>query len=223
MPTVRFPAAGDSVPGYLAIPAAGAGPGTVVLQEWWGCDAHICSVCDRLAAQGFLALAPDLYHGERPGGPDEAERTMMALSMPQVVDEMAGAVAYLQGQTGGTGVGALGFCLGGGLSLWAAATNPGVAATVVYYSVLPHGEPDYSAITGPVMGHFGAADPWVPATQVAALEQALAAAGVEARFYRYEGADHAFFNDTRPGGAYHAQAASLSWQRSTAFLHRALS
>src|ERR671923_2793832 len=131
MPEVEFEANGATASGYLAEPE-GEGPGVVVLQEWWGVDDHIRDVCDRFAREGFVALAPDLYRGETTDQPDEAQQKMMAMSMEQAEKDMRGAVDYLASHEGfeGSGVGAVGFCLGGGLAVWAATANPKVAAAV---------------------------------------------------------------------------------------------
>ena len=224
MSTVEFQANGSSASGYLAEPASGSGPAVVVMQEWWGLDDHIESVCDRLAGEGFIALAPDLYHGETTDQPDAAEQKMMAMSMDQAGKEMSGAVAFLAAHPGnsGTGVGAVGFCLGGGLAIWAAATNPEIAAAVTYYYVMPHGKPDFTQIQAPVLGHFGTADEFVPVADAEALLGELRAAGVEAEFAFYEGAGHAFFNDTNRLGTYDPDAAARSWQRTTDFLRENL-
>src|SRR5947207_10007689 len=146
MPEVEFESNGGTGPGYLAGPESGRGLATIVLQEWWGLDDHIRSVCDRFAREGFLALAPDLYRGETTTQPDEAQQLMMALNMERAEKDMRGAVDYLAAHDGfeGKGVGSVGFCLGGGLSVWAASINPKVAATVSFYYVTPHGKPDYS-------------------------------------------------------------------------------
>lgn len=220
MPQVEFAANGSSASGYLAVPESGHGPATVVLQEWWGLDDHIRSACDRLAAAGFIALAPDLYHGETTEQPDEAKQKMMAMSMPTAELEMSGAVAFLAAHEGrtGTGVGSIGWCLGGGLSVWAAATNPQIVATVTYYYVMAHGRPDFAKISGPVLGHFGTADGFVPVEDAQALLGELQAAGVDAEFIYYEGAGHAFFNESDRFGTYDPQAAELSWERSLDFL-----
>src|SRR5882757_1438042 len=160
MPDIEFPTSAGDVPGYLAAPEDGHGLATIVLQEWWGLDDHVRSICDRLADEGFFALAPDLFRGETTTQPSEAEQKLMALSMEEAEPQMCGAAEYLSKQPGfeGDGVGALGFCLGGGLSVWAAATCPQITAAVTYYYVMPHGKPDFSNIKGPVLGHFGTAD-----------------------------------------------------------------
>jgi carboxymethylenebutenolidase len=224
MPDIEFPTSAGSVPGYLAVPAGEHGPATIVLQEWWGVDEHIRSVCDRFAAEGFFALAPDLYRGETTAQPSEAEQKMMALSMDQVEQDMCGAAKFLAGRPGvaGKGVASVGFCLGGGLSVWAAATCPEITAVVTYYYVMPHGKPDFAAIKGPVLGHFGTADDFIPLEDARALEAELRAAGAEVTFHYYEGMGHAFFNDVDRLGTYDAAAAESSWQRTVSFLRDAI-
>jgi len=208
----------------MAVPAAGHGPAAIVLQEWWGVDEHIRSLCDRLAGEGFFALAPDLYRGETATEPSVAQQKMMALSMDQAERDMCAAAEFLASQPGfeGPGVGAVGFCLGGGLSLWAAATCPQISAAVTYYYVMPHGKPDFTGIKGPVLGHFGTADEFIPLEQAKALESELRAAGVDVNFHYYEGAGHAFFNDIDRLGTYDPDAAESSWERTVNFLRSAL-
>ena len=225
MPDVRFPANGAEATGYLARPATADGPGVLVLQEWWGLDDHIRSVCDRLAQAGFFALAPDLYHGEATTQPDEAQQRMMALSIDRAATDMHGAAAYLLTEPDGVigeHVGAVGFCLGGGLAVWAAATCPLIGATVSYYYVMPHGKPDFTKITSFVLGHFGTADEFVSVPQAQALLAELRDAGVATIFEFYNGVGHAFFNDTNRLGTYDPDAAARSWGRTVAFLHEHL-
>jgi carboxymethylenebutenolidase len=224
MPEIEFPTSAGSAPGYLAVPEGEHGPAVIVLQEWWGVDEHIRSLCDRLAAEGFYALAPDLYRGETTTQPSEAEQKMMALSMSEVEKDMCGAADYLASQPGfeGPGVGAVGFCLGGGLAVWAAATCPNIAAAVTYYYVMPHGKPDFSGIHGPVLGHFGTEDEFVPVQDANKLESELKDAGVDTTFHFYEGGGHAFFNDTNRLGTYDPDLAETSWERTVSFLRSAL-
>jgi carboxymethylenebutenolidase len=224
MPDIEFPTSAGTSPGYLAVPAGERGPATIVLQEWWGVDEHIRSICDRFAAEGFFALAPDLFRGETATQPSEAEQKMMALSMPQVEKDMCGAADYLASQPGfeGNGVGSVGFCLGGGLSVWAAATCPNIAAAVTYYYVMPHGKPDFTNVKAPVLGHFGTADDFISEEDARKLESELREAGVDATFHFYEGAGHAFFNDTDRLGTYDKDLAELSWERTVSFLRSAL-
>jgi carboxymethylenebutenolidase len=224
MPDIEFPTIAGAAPGYLSVPAAGHGPATIVLQEWWGLDEHIRSVCDRLAAEGFFALAPDLFRGETTTQPSEAEQKTMALSMDQAERDMCGAADFLASQPGveGPGVGSVGFCLGGGLSLWAAASCPQITAAVTYYYVMPHGKPDFSKIKGPVLGHFGTDDEFISHDEATALESELRDAGVNVTFHYYEGAGHAFFNDTNRLGTHDPEIAQTSWERTLSFLRAAL-
>jgi carboxymethylenebutenolidase len=224
MPQVEFESNGGTAPGYLAVPESGSGPATIVLQEWWGVDPHIRDVCDRFAGEGFLALAPDLYRGDTTDQPDTAQQLMMALSMDQAEKDMRGAVDYLAEHEGseGRGVGSVGFCLGGGLSVWAASANQKVAAVVTYYYVMPHGKPDFSKIQAPVLGHFGDQDEFVSVEDAKALEQEMRGAGVDATFEFYEGAGHAFFNDTNRLGTYDKDAVERSWQRTIEFFRKNL-
>ena len=175
MPEVEVPSNGGTAPGYLRAPEEGKGPGVIVFQEWWGVDDHIRDVCDRFAAEGFVALAPDHFRGETTEQPDEAEQKMMALSMEQAEKDMRAAVDFLLGhdQQQGHKVGSVGFCLGGGLSVWAAAKNPSIGAAVSYYYVMPHGRPDFSSIRCPVLGHFGTDDEMNSPEDVQALEREM--------------------------------------------------
>lgn len=221
---ITFPSNGQSCPGYLATPQGGRGPGVVVIQEWWGLVPHIEDVCDRFAAEGFTALAADLYHGETTTEPDEAAKKMMALNMGTAARDLAGAVSWLLAseQTTGDGVGAVGFCMGGGLALVLAALRPEVAACVMYYGVVPwpEAQPDPSRVRGAVLGHFGEKDGFAGHDAVDPLEQRLRDAGIDVDFHWYD-ADHAFFNDTRPE-VHDPEAARRSWELTVQFLHRRL-
>src|SRR5438128_5619700 len=128
---VQYPSNGGSSEGYLAVPASGPGPGVIVIQEWWGLVPHIRAVADRFAQAGFVALAPDLYHGVQTTEPDEAGKLMMGLAMDQAARDIAGAASYLGGRPEVTGrVGCVGFCMGGSLALWSATLSADIVATV---------------------------------------------------------------------------------------------
>src|SRR3990172_461682 len=182
---VRFPSNGQEVEGYLAKPASGSGPGVVVIQEWWGLNANIRDICDRLAGEGFVALAPDLFHGKSTSEPDEAGKLMMALKMDQAAKDMAGAVDYLVGLDATTGdkVGCVGYCMGGGLSLFLASLKPRIGACVVYYGVLPGAQPDLSKVLAPVLGHFAEKDQFAPPASARELENGLKSLGKQAEFH----------------------------------------
>lgn len=224
MPEIEFTTSAGATPGYLAVPAGERGPATIVLQEWWGVDDHIRSICDRFGQEGFFALAPDLYRGETTTQPDEAQQKMMALSMDQVEKDMCGAADHLRSLPGfeGRGVGSVGFCLGGGLSIWAAATCPNITAAVTFYYVMPHGKPDFSRLGGPVLGHFGTADEFISHEEAQALESEIRDAGADVSFHYYEGAGHAFFNDTNRLGTFDAAQRDLAWERTVSWLREAL-
>jgi len=175
-------------------------------------------VCDRFAAEGFCALAPDLYHGDTTKSPDEAGKLMMALNIAETEKDMRGAVEHLLGRDACTSgkVGTVGFCMGGQLSLYAACANPEkVGACVIYYGIHPDVHPDIAALEAPVLGFFGENDPMVTPEKSAALETQLKDAGKSVEFHTYP-ADHAFFNDTRPD-VYNADAAKDSWEKTIAF------
>jgi carboxymethylenebutenolidase len=218
---VSFPSNGSRAEGYLSLPASGKGPGVIVIQEWWGLVPHIKEVADRLAAEGYVALAPDLYHGKTTTEPDEAGKMMMAMKMDQAAQDMAGAYDYLKAHDACTGkMGSVGFCMGGGLSLYIATLRP-VDACVVYYGVLPGVQPDLSKLRGPVLGHYADHDEWASPAAAHALEEQIKAAGAKAEFHIYPDTQHAFFNDTRPG-IYNASAAKTSWERTLAFYKKHL-
>ena len=120
---VEFPSNGDTTAGYLATPKNGKGPGVLVIQEWWGLVGHIKNVCDRFAAEGFSALAPDLYHGQTADEPDAAGKLFMALNIAQAEKDLRGAAKYLAGQSSTAKLGAVGFCMGGQLALFAGIDN----------------------------------------------------------------------------------------------------
>jgi carboxymethylenebutenolidase len=223
---VEFPSNGHVASGYLARPESGSGPGVIVLQEWWGLVPHITDLCDRFAAEGLVALAPDLFQGETTTEPDEAGKLMMALNLSRAVKDMSGAVSFLQEHESvtGTKVGITGFCMGGGLALVAACELPeAFGAVVPWYGLIPweEAQPDWTAIQAPVEGHYGGDDEFFNAEAARDLEAQLRAAGTSATLYIYEGADHAFFNDTRPE-VYDAEAAATAWARTLDFLHTRL-
>ena len=216
----EIPVDGGSVPAYLSLPPSGSGPGVVVIQEWWGLVPHIRNVADRLAAQGFVAVAPDLYHGKETSEPDEAGKLAMQLRLDEAAREMGACVDALLAmpETTGDGVGVVGFCVGGGLALYLATLKPEVAAAVSFYGFPREGlEWDLSAVKGAVLGHFAEHDDWANRELAGGMERELRDAGVDVTFHHYPGTQHAFFNDDRPE-VHHPEAADLAWQRTVDFL-----
>ena len=221
---VDFKANGRTGNGYLAIPQSGSGPGVIVIQEWWGLVDHIKDVCDRFSGEGFVALAPDLYHGKAAKSPDEAGKLMMALRIDEAEKDLSGAAQYLLDHKAKTGdkVGVVGFCMGGALSLYTATKNPKIGACVVFYGGHPNVKPDLPNLHAPVLGIYGERDKSVTPASAHKLEQQLQSLGKKMEVVIYPGADHAFFNDTRPT-VYNAEAAADAWRRTIDFFRKHLS
>jgi len=218
---IEFASNGTTGQGYLATPAEGSGPGVIVIQEWWGLVDHIKHVCDRFALEGFVALAPDLYRGKQVTEPDEAGKAMMALQLDQAGRDMSGAVDELLRRSSADGVGVIGFCMGGGLALVLASQRPdAVRAVAPCYGVIPWPDvqPDYSAITAAVEGHYAELDASCTPKAANALGEQLRSLGKEARIIVHPGADHAFFNDDRPD-VYNAEEAAALWSSVIAFFN----
>lgn len=217
---ISYPSNGSEAQGYLARPAGGDGPGVVVVQEWWGLDGHIKDVVDRFAAEGFVALAPDLYDGTVVDEPDEAGKLFMALDIEETEKKLRGAVTRLSEETGGA-VGTVGFCMGGALSLFAACKNPSmVGACVDFYGIHPAVQYDWDALAAPVLGIWADRDEMVIGN-VPGYEEALSSRGKAHEFVHYPEADHAFFNDTRPE-VYRDGDAADAWNRTLAWFREHL-
>jgi carboxymethylenebutenolidase len=219
---VNFKTNGTTAPGYLARPAK-PGPGVIVIQEWWGLVPHIEHVADRFAAEGFVALAPDLYHGQSAKSPDQAGKLMMSMRIEDAARDLAGAIDYVAALPDVTSpkVGTIGFCMGGALSLFAACGNPEVGAAVVFYGGHPNVTPDLSALTAPVLGIFAEKDGFVTPQVVGELDRKLTELGKRHSFHTYPDADHAFFNDDRPD-VHNATAAADAWAKTLAFFRQEL-
>jgi carboxymethylenebutenolidase len=218
---VTFASNGDSAEGYLSVPASGSGPGVVVIQEWWGLMPHIRDVADRFAAAGFVALAPDLYHGAKTTEPDEAVKLLMGMAMDRAAKDIAGAAAYLRtrDETTGSGVGAVGFCMGGSLALWSGTLSPDVVATVGFYPAIPweRMSPTWASYDGKAaVIHACEGDGGSGADGIQLAKRSIEEAGGSVEVHDYPGTEHAFFNDTRPE-VYDAKASSLAWDRTVGF------
>jgi carboxymethylenebutenolidase len=209
---VDFKSNGGTTQGYLATPAAGKGPGLLVIQEWWGLVGHIKKVCDRFAAEGFSALAPDMYHGQTASEPDGAGKLFMALNIGQAEKDLRGAAAALAPSSSTQKIGAVGFCMGGQLALFAATLNPSVGATVNFYGIHPNVKPDYSKLSGPVLGLFAEKDGFVTPQVAKDTDAAIKKAGRQSEIHIYPNVDHAFFNDENTA-AYNKPAADDAWRR----------
>jgi carboxymethylenebutenolidase len=220
---IDFASDGEQVKGYLAVPRSGRGPGVLVIQEWWGLVDHVRDLCDRFAREGFVALAPDLYRGETASDPDQAGRLMMGLEIPRAARDLDGAVRALLDNPAvdGPKLGAVGFCMGGQLALFAATRNPRVGAVVDFYGVHPNVKLELAGLQAAVLGIFAERDAFVTPEVARKLEADLKAAGKRARCEVYPSVDHAFFNDSRPD-VYDADAAARAWSETLAFLRAEL-
>ena len=214
------------VSGNLAPADGGAGLGILVVHEWWGVVPHIVDVCDRFAAEGFTALAPDLYHGRTVPNrePDEARQAAGNLDSEQAARDMAGAVDYLSGHPAvrGDGLGVVGFWMGGSLALWLATMRPdAIRAVVPFYGTRSDNQPDWSRLTAAVEGHYAEDDDMAGFDVARQLEATLTDLDKELRMFLYPNTRHAFFNDTRPE-VHDPEAARQAWVRTLEFLRAKL-
>jgi carboxymethylenebutenolidase len=218
---VEFPSNGDHAHGYLAVPESGSGPGVVVIQEWWGLTDHVASIADRLAAEGFVALAPDLFGGKVAHDTDEAGKMMTELPVDQAARDLSGAVDYLitHDAVTSSSVGAIGFCMGGGFVLMLAAQQGlKVSAAVPFYGVGPAVPDAFATVTAKIQGHYGEKDDFYPPKDAEEqAEQIRKESGTEVEYFFYP-AGHAFHNDENLLGTYDAEQAKLAWSRAVEFL-----
>ncbi|PYP61441.1 MAG: carboxymethylenebutenolidase [Gemmatimonadetes bacterium] len=220
---IEFKANGRTAQGYLARPTSPRGHGLLVIQEYWGLVDHIKDVADRFAAEGFFALAPDLYHGEKAKSPDEAGKLMMALNIAETAKDLRGAADALitNENVSPKKIGIVGFCMGGQLALYAACEYPErIGAAVDFYGIHPKVALNLARLDAPVLAHFALKDSGTPEDKARDLVRRMEQAGkhVEAYFYN---AAHAFFNDTRPQ-VYSRADAHDAWKRTIDFLNRSL-
>lgn len=220
---VEWSVNGGTVPGYLALPGATPAPAVIVIQEWWGLEPHIKDVADRFAREGYLALAPDLYHGEIATEPDEARKLSMELDRDRAMAEIDAAARELleRPDVRGDRVGVIGFCMGGGLALMTACRSDRIGAAAVFYGRNLRDIAEVRDLACPLLGIYGEADHGIPPSEVERLRAELdAAGGKQFDLHIYPDAPHAFFNDTR--AAYRPQAAADAWQKTLAFFREHL-
>ena len=222
---VTFASNGSDARGYLALPDGGSGPGVIVVQEWWGLDSGIKEMADRLADAGFVALAPDLYHGELAGHTemDKAGELMTTLPPDRAARDMSGAVDYLaeSDATSTDEVGVMGFCMGGMLTFVLAALRPDrIKAAVPFYG-FPSGDsqPDYASIEAAIQGHMAENDDFFPPAAAKELEATLQGLGKDATLTVYEGSGHAFMAPHNALGTQDEALVAAIWPKATAFLH----
>ena len=226
--TVEFKSNGHNASGYLATPASGSGPGVLVIQEWWGLDAGIKTMADKLAAAGFVALAPDLYHGELAAHDemDKAGHLMQSLPPDRAARDMSGAVDYLASHPSvtGKGIGVVGFCMGGMLSFLIAANRGDKVKALVPFYGFPQGdaEPDWSKLTAAVSGHMAENDSFFPPAAAHALEKKLRAMGKDVTLTVHPGTGHAFMGPHNALGTLNEKLAAKIWPEAVSFLQAKL-
>lgn len=217
--TINYKTNGDTASAYLVYPEVDHPHGAVVvIQEWWGLDDHVKDITERYARQGFVAAAPDLFHGRVATEPSDAQKLAQALDRDRAAKEIDALGKWLLEQDTVTGekFGIVGFCMGGGLALSTAIRNSQVGACVNYYGGAPRPPESTENLQAPVLGFFGSDE----AERAQALEDTLNQYGKQVEVHVYDGARHGFFNDT--GDGYHQTAAYDTWPRAVHFLEHAI-
>jgi carboxymethylenebutenolidase len=212
---------GKEAAGYLAKAERANAPGVVVIQEWWGLQDQITGICDRFAAAGYDALAPDLYAGTVVPYHDTeaAGREMNSLDFLDATEQTVRGAVQLLKQSGAK-VGLTGFCLGGAVTIIGACRIPELSAAVCFYGIPPESVAKPADIKVPLQAHFANTDDWCTPQAVDAFEAALKAAGKNAEVFRYD-AEHAFVNEQRMS-VHDREAAELAWGRATEFFRKHL-
>ena len=210
------------ISGYFALPASGKGLPVIVVQEWWGLVPHIKAITDRLAQEGFVAFAPDLYHGVATTEPDQAKKLLMELELDGAGSEIVNAAKYL-GQlpeSSSTSVSVMGFCMGGALAIWSATLSINIDSVVGFYpgQSWERHKPDWTQFNGKrALIHCSEADGTTQAPSIQEAFTKIVDSNGTAELFDYPGTKHAFFNDDRPE-VYDEQASRLSWDRTLKFL-----
>lgn len=220
--TVSFKSGNDTVSGYLVLPGtSGRHPAIIVIHEWWGLNDWVKEEAQKLAEQGYIALAVDLYRGRSTADPSEAHELMRGLPQDRGMRDLEAAFDYLapRSDVDPKKIGSIGWCMGGGWSIQLAVAEPRLAACVVNYGALPTDPAAITKIHAAVLGNFGAEDRGIPPESVHAFEQAMRAAGKSIDVKIYDGAGHAFENPNNTAG-YRPEAAADAWTRIVSFFRR---
>jgi carboxymethylenebutenolidase len=226
--TISFRSNGHMANGYLVTPPSGSGPGVLVVQEWWGLDSGIKQQTDRLGAAGFVALAPDLYHGELAEHTemDKAAKLMQSMPPDRAARDMSGAIDYLTSHPAVThhGIGVVGFCMGGMLAFLIAALRPDRVKALVPFYGFPQGptEPDWTKLSAVCRGHMAEKDNFFTPDGARALEKKLRALGKDVTLTVHPGTGHAFMGPHNALGTHDAKLAEQIWPEAIAFLKQTL-
>jgi carboxymethylenebutenolidase len=205
---LKFESSTEQCSAYVAIPAGENNKAILVIQEWWGLNEHIMDITRRYASEGFIAIAPDLYHGQVARSSGEASQMMHDLSLDDGIDTIRGAIDAARGSYGISHLGITGYCMGGTFTLRAACQLEGLSAAAAFYGDIPQ-EDVLRNLRVPTVFVSGTRDSWINPEKVAQLEDAAERYELPIHSVKYD-ADHAFFNDTRPE-VYDATAASDAW------------
>lgn len=224
---INFASDDRTANGYLALPAGNYAPGVLVLHAWWGLTDFFKAFCDRLAAEGFVVLAPDLYGDGRTATTiADAEQLSETISYDNVIVTVQAAVDSLHNHTAANGkpIGVIGFSMGAAYALLTTAVfkPTDVAAAVLFYGNHPGVDADnFANTTAAFLGHFAEDDPYESAEDIQHTQAEMEKVGREVTFHVYEGTGHWFFESNRPD-AYAAAAAQLAWERTLSFLQKHL-
>jgi carboxymethylenebutenolidase len=213
---LTFDVNGHAAKGYLAVPATGEGPGVIVLHAWWGLNQVFKDLCDRLAAEGFVAFAPDLNEGRIAHTVPEAEQIMSELSFErkQAIAGMLADFMRARPEVRKEPLSLIGFSMGGAWSLVLAENYPeAIGKIVLFYGA---GGADFTKVKAEILGHFSDSDEWEPLEGIRTMEKDMHTAGLEPEFYIYPKMSHWFFEENRP--EYDPQSAELAWMRTLEFL-----
>lgn len=217
--TLSFDTGSGPSTAYAAIPDAGNGKAVVVIHEWWGLNDHVKDIVNRYAAEGFVAIAPDLYRGTIATNAEDASKLMHALQIDDGLDTIRKAMTAASEKYGISHFGITGYCMGGTFALRAACELEGISAAVPFYGDIP-GDDVLQKLKVPTIFVSGTRDQWISPEKVAGLEDATERFELPVQSLKYD-ADHAFFNDTRPE-VYDATAAADAWAKAVAFFNAKL-
>lgn len=210
--------AGKQANGYLALPSQPNAPGVIVLHAWWGLNPSFKNLCDRLAAEGFAAFAPDLNDGKVATTIDEAKQIMSESDEQRKQDIVTAAPDFLRNQHSvrKEAFSVIGFSMGAAWSLVLASERPKeIRKIVMFYGA---GEAEYAKIKVDVLGHFAEKDEWEDEKYIRAMQNGMQAAGLKAEFHFYPETSHWFFENDRP--EFDPEAADLAWKRTLEFLRK---
>lgn len=221
---ISYKSGEETVSGFLVTPEGkGPFPAIVVIHEWWGLNDQVKGEAERLAKEGYVTLAVDLYRGKVTGDPEEAHELLRGLPEDRAVRDLIAAVSHLQTlpNVKKDRIGSIGWCMGGGYSLSLAINSPELAGAVIYYGRLVTDKDQLKEINSPIIGFFGEEDRGIPVSSVKEFEKTMKELGKDVSVHIYPEAGHAFANEERPS-SYNATAAKDALGKTLAFFEKHL-